>query len=47
MLIAESVIISHVKLPKIVSHVRLSFLSVAEISIKHYTLYNKINIYGR
>ena len=32
---------SHIKSSKIISHVRLSVLSVPEIFIKHCTLYNK------
>ena len=41
--IIEKRLFSHVRLSWIISHVRLSFLSVLEISIKHYTLYNKNN----
>jgi Ca2+-dependent lipid-binding protein len=37
---------SHVRLSWIISHVRLSLLSVLEISIKHYTLYNNSFYFG-
>jgi hypothetical protein len=40
---AESAIIITCEITIIISHVRLSFLTVAEISIKHCILYNNNN----